>query len=132
MCEYKTGVTGRILRIQLCIGEIRERCLRAIFKSHPSLPEEDLTRTDLMTHELPGLIRHHLRLEWHRVSLKTRHLISELSLLHAMEERVGWMDGPSFFRFLETAVIGSRIAFLRNPFSSSSTQQEYPIEAPHN
>lgn len=108
--EYRQQATARMRSINIALADLVQKCLREIGKANPQIEMDDLKSTDLLaTGELAGMIRRRLRTEWHRVSLKSRQLISELALLYAIESHLLAYDSVTFARFLETLVLASRI-----------------------
>lgn len=107
--EYRQQATARMRSINIALADLVQKCLREIGKANPQIEMDDLKSTDLLaTGELAGMIRRRLRTEWHRVSLKSRQLISELGLLYAIESYLLAYDSVTFLRFLETLVMASR------------------------
>lgn len=118
--EYRQTATQRIKSINIAIADLKEKCLKQIAKSNPQLEMEDLRRTDLMvTGELATMIRRQLRLEWHKVSLKSRQLVSELSLLSTIEQYLLAYDSVTFLRFLETLIMAHKITTGEDPESAA-------------
>lgn len=118
--EYRQAATQRIKSINIAIADLKEKCLKQIAKSNPQLEMEDLRRTDLMvTGELAMMIRRQLRLEWHKVSLKSRQLVSELSLLSTIEQYLLAYDSVTFLRFLETLIMAHKITTSEDPESAA-------------
>lgn len=118
--EYKQAATQRMKSINVAIADLKEKCLKQIAKSNPQLEMEELRRTDLMvTGELAMMIRRQLRLEWHKVSLKSRQLVSELSLLSVIELYLLAYDSVTFLRFLETLIMAHKITTNEDPESAA-------------
>lgn len=109
--ELHVPMTNKMKIIQLGLMEVIEACLRELTKANPSL--EDVTVEAALMASFDVHLRRQLDPIWHRISLKSKQLVSELRILRILLDYLVSYDAISFCKFLETLVMADA--------SSSST-----------
>lgn len=103
--QVQVGMTQRMKIIQLGLLEIMETCLHELLRANPSLDTREFTSETVITTAFEQQIRRQLDPIWHRVSLKSKQLLSELRILRTLLHYLVQYDPISYCRFVETVVM---------------------------
>lgn len=116
--ELLIGTTQRMRMIQFSLMEIIQTCLSDLIRANPSLDVKEFNIESAVTQNFDQQIRRQLDPIWHRVSLKSRQLVTELRLLRELLTSLIDFDAISFCRFIETILIADMAASGHGGFRS--------------
>ncbi|MBW0466646.1 hypothetical protein O181_006361 [Austropuccinia psidii MF-1] len=120
--ELHQPLSAAMAEIQTAIIESMDATLAEIRRSNTNLEVDDLTIDNALHRSFDNIIRTHLNPIWHRVSPKTRQLVSDLTTLRKLLSYLLSFDCVMFYRFLETILFANS----SNQTSTSVKQNESP------
>ncbi|KJE97093.1 DNA repair helicase RAD25 [Capsaspora owczarzaki ATCC 30864] len=99
--EIYPEMTDSMTVIQRAIVEIMDACIREVKTDNPTIEVDNLTVENGLFASFDHLIRQQLDPIWHRVSPKTRQLVTDLSTLRKLLSYLYEYDCVTFYVFLE-------------------------------
>lgn len=116
--EVQVAMSNRMKMIQLSLVELMESTLKELLRLNQTSLEVPEMLTLQITESLEMQIRRQLDPIWHRVSLKSKQLISELRVLRVLLDYLIACDAITFCRYLETLVLSDSPANCGGGFRS--------------
>ncbi|KAK0387945.1 hypothetical protein NLU13_4189 [Sarocladium strictum] len=118
--ELEVPMTDSMKDIQTAIMECVEVSIHELKKSNPGLEMDDWNLDSALLKNFDVIVRRQLDPNWHRVSWKTRQIVSDLTVLRAMLAFVLNLDAVSFLQHLDT------IHAAHSPAPGSTRQTQSP------
>ncbi|PLW45058.1 hypothetical protein PCANC_09542 [Puccinia coronata f. sp. avenae] len=120
--ELHQPMSPAMTEIQTAIIESMDATLAEVRRGNTNLEVDDLTIDNALHRSFDQIIRNQLNPIWHRVSYKTKQLVSDLKTLRQLLSYLLAFDCITFYRFLETILVAN------SPKESASglTQNESP------
>ncbi|KAL2210331.1 DNA repair endonuclease XPF [Sarocladium strictum] len=118
--ELEVPMTDSMKDIQTAIMECVEVSIHELKKSNPGLEMEDWNLDSALLKNFDVIVRRQLDPNWHRVSWKTRQIVSDLTVLRAMLNFILNLDAVSFLQHLDT------IHAAHSPTPGSTRQTQSP------
>ncbi|KAH8171897.1 ERCC4 domain-containing protein [Sarocladium implicatum] len=118
--ELEVPMTDSMKDIQTAIMECVEVSIHELKKGNPGLEMDDWNLDSALVKNFDAIIRRQLEPNWHRVSWKTRQIVSDLTILRAMLESILNLDAVSFLQHLDT------IHAAHSPAPGSTRQTQSP------
>lgn len=118
--ELEVPMTDSMKDIQTAIMECVEVSIHELKKSNPGLEMDDWNLDSALLKNFDVIVRRQLDPNWHRVSWKTRQIVSDLTVLRAMLNSVLNLDAVSFLQHLDT------IHAAHSPAPGSTRQTQSP------
>jgi len=118
--ELEVPMTEAMRDIQNAVLECVEVSIQELKKCNPGLDMEDWNVDNALLANFDVLIRRQLDPNWHRVSWKTKQIVSDLSVLRGMLQSVLALDCVSFLQQLDT------IHAAHSPAPGSTRQTQSP------
>ncbi|KAL2121973.1 hypothetical protein VTJ04DRAFT_2428 [Mycothermus thermophilus] len=119
--ELEVPMTESMRTIQNAIMECVEISIQELKKSNPGLDMEDWNLDSALLKNFDLIIRRQLEPNWHRVSWKTKQIVSDLTVLRGMLHSVLALDAVSFLQHLDTI----HAAHMPAPGSTRQTQSPW-------
>lgn len=117
--EIHVTLTSKMKIIQLGLLEVLETCLNELLRANASLLDTtDLTIESAVTRSFDIQIKRQLDPIWHRISLKSKQLISELRILRILLEYLTAFDAISYCKFVESLLMADATATSTGGFRS--------------
>ncbi|POV99012.1 hypothetical protein PSHT_13729 [Puccinia striiformis] len=105
--ELHQPMSPAMTEIQTAIIESMDATLAEIRKGNTNLEVDDLTIDNALHRSFDQIIRNQLNPIWHRVSFKTKQLVSDLKTLRQLLSYLLAFDCIMFYRFLETILVAN-------------------------
>ncbi|CAH7667918.1 hypothetical protein BY996DRAFT_4584876 [Phakopsora pachyrhizi] len=105
--ELHQPMSESMLEIQTAIIESMEATLSEIRRCNTNLEVEDLTFENALFRSFDIIIRSRLNPIWHRVTPKTKQLVSDLATLRWLLTYLLHFDCVAFYKVLETILVAS-------------------------
>ncbi|KAF9884774.1 hypothetical protein FE257_001264 [Aspergillus nanangensis] len=102
--ELEVPMSEKMREIQNAVLECVEICIGELKKANTGIDMGDWTLDSALHRSFDVMIRRQLEPIWHRVSFKTRQIVSDLSDLRAILHALLTYDAVSFVKFLDTIV----------------------------
>ncbi|PYI03488.1 DNA repair protein [Aspergillus sclerotiicarbonarius CBS 121057] len=102
--ELEVPMSDKMREIQNAVLECVEICIGELKKANAGLDMADWTLDSALHRSFDVAIRRQLDPIWHRVSFRTRQIVSDLSDLRAILHALLTYDAVSFLKFLDTIV----------------------------
>ncbi|KAL4904675.1 hypothetical protein BDW74DRAFT_178765 [Aspergillus multicolor] len=102
--ELEVPMSDKMREIQNAVLECVELCIGELKKANTGLDMVDWTLDSALHRNFDISIRRQLDPMWHRVSLRTRQIVSDLSDLRAILHALLTYDAVSFVKYLDTIV----------------------------
>ncbi|RAK96908.1 ssDNA endodeoxyribonuclease RAD1 [Aspergillus ibericus CBS 121593] len=102
--ELEVPMSDKMREIQNAVLECVEICIGELKKANTGLDMADWTLDSALHRSFDVAIRRQLDPIWHRVSFRTRQIVSDLSDLRAILHALLTYDAVSFLKFLDTIV----------------------------
>lgn len=118
--ELEVPMADSMKDIQTAIMECVEVSIHELKKGNPGLEMDDWNLDSALVKNFDAIIRRQLEPNWHRVSWKTRQIVSDLTVLRAMLESILNLDAVSFLQHLDT------IHAAHSPAPGSTRQTQSP------
>ncbi|KAL2871519.1 ssDNA endodeoxyribonuclease RAD1 [Aspergillus lucknowensis] len=103
--ELEVPMTDKMREIQNAVLECVELCIGELKKANTGLDMADWTLDSALHRSFDIAIRRQLDPMWHRVSFRTRQIVSDLSDLRAILHALLTYDAVSFVKYLDTIAI---------------------------
>ncbi|KAI2639339.1 DNA repair endonuclease XPF [Xylaria nigripes] len=118
--ELEVPMTDDMNTIQQAIMECVEICIHELKKSNTGLEMEDWNLDSALLKNFDIIVRRQLDPNWHRVSWKTKQIVSDLTVLRGLLHSVLALDAVSFLQELDT------IHAAHSPQPGSTRQNQSP------
>lgn len=118
--ELEVPMTDAMKEIQTAIMECVEVSIHELKKSNTGLEMEDWNLDSALLKNFDVMVRRQLDPNWHRVSWKTKQIVSDLTVLRNMLQSVLAFDSVSFLQHLDT------IHAAHSPQPGSTRQSQSP------
>ncbi|KAA1127194.1 hypothetical protein PGTUg99_030419 [Puccinia graminis f. sp. tritici] len=105
--ELHQPMSPAMIEIQTAIIECMDATLAEIRRGNTNLEVDDLTIDNALHRSFDQIIRNQLNPIWHRVSFKTKQLVSDLKTLRQLLSYLLAFDCITFYRFLETILVAN-------------------------
>ncbi|KAL4963889.1 ssDNA endodeoxyribonuclease RAD1 [Aspergillus stella-maris] len=102
--ELEVPMSDKMREIQNAVLECVELCIGELKKANTGLDMADWTLDSALHRSFDIAIRRQLDPMWHRVSFRTRQIVSDLSDLRAILHALVTYDAVSFVKYLDTIV----------------------------
>ncbi|GKZ79635.1 hypothetical protein AnigIFM56816_003838 [Aspergillus niger] len=102
--ELEVPMSDKMREIQNAVLECVEICIGELKKANTGLDMADWTLDSALHRSFDVAIRRQLDPIWHRVSFRTRQIVSDLSDLRAILHALLTYDAVSFLKYLDTIV----------------------------
>lgn len=102
--ELEVPMSDNMREIQNAVLECVEVCIGELKKANTGLDVEDWTLDSALHRSFDVIIRRQLDPMWHRLSFKTKQIVSDLSDLRAILHALLTYDAVSFVKYLDTIV----------------------------
>ncbi|KAL4898801.1 DNA repair protein [Aspergillus ambiguus] len=102
--ELEVPMSDKMREIQNAVLECVEICIGELKKANTGLDMEDWTLDSALHRSFDISIRRQLEPMWHRLSFKTKQIVSDLSDLRAILHALLTYDAVSFVKYLDTIV----------------------------
>ncbi|KAL4805846.1 hypothetical protein BDV18DRAFT_160713 [Aspergillus unguis] len=102
--ELEVPISDKMREIQNAVLECVELCIGELKKANTGLDMADWTLDSALHRNFDISIRRQLDPIWHRVSFRTRQIVSDLSDLRAILHALLTYDAVSFLKYLDTIV----------------------------
>ncbi|KAK2745552.1 hypothetical protein FQN57_003677 [Myotisia sp. PD_48] len=102
--ELEVPMTDKMREIQNAILECVEANIRELKKSNTGLDIEDWNVDSALHKNFDVAIRRQLEPMWHRVTFRTRQIVSDLTVLRAILHSLLTYDAVSFNQYLDTII----------------------------
>ncbi|KAL4781567.1 hypothetical protein BJX76DRAFT_335118 [Aspergillus varians] len=102
--ELEVPMSDKMREIQNAVLECVELCIGELKKANTGLDMADWTLDSALHRSFDIAIRRQLDPMWHRVSFRTRQIVSDLSDLRAILHALLTYDAVSFVKYLDTIV----------------------------
>ncbi|KAL4989454.1 hypothetical protein BDW68DRAFT_156836 [Aspergillus falconensis] len=102
--ELEVPMSDKMREIQNAVLECVELCIGELKKANTGLDMADWTLDSALHRSFDISIRRQLDPMWHRVSFRTRQIVSDLSDLRAILHALLTYDAVSFVKYLDTVV----------------------------
>ncbi|KAI8825717.1 uncharacterized protein EV422DRAFT_563548 [Fimicolochytrium jonesii] len=122
--ECKVKLTKSMKEIQAALIDCVDQCLAELRRSNPSIDAEELTVENAFFKSFDQLVRAQLDPIWHRVSTKTKLLVSDLKILRRLLSYLISYDCVTFNSFLET-IVASNATDASAVFRAESNQSPW-------
>ncbi|KAI1854252.1 hypothetical protein JX266_001393 [Neoarthrinium moseri] len=126
--ELEVPMTDAMKEIQTAIMECVEVSIHELKKGNTGLEMEDWNLDSALLKNFDVMVRRQLDPNWHRVSWKTKQIVSDLTVLRSMLHSVLAFDSVSFLQHLDT------IHAAHSPQPGSTRQNQSPwmfLDAAH-
>ncbi|KAK9779072.1 putative ERCC4 domain-containing protein [Seiridium cardinale] len=118
--ELEVPMTDAMKEIQTAIMECVEVSIHELKKSNTGLEMEDWNLDSALLKNFDVMVRRQLDPNWHRVSWKTKQIVSDLTVLRSMLQSVLALDSVSLLQHLDT------IHAAHSPQPGSTRQSQSP------
>ncbi|KAK0633282.1 hypothetical protein B0T14DRAFT_560889 [Immersiella caudata] len=118
--ELEVPMTDAMKQIQAAIMECVEVSIHELKKGNTGLEMEDWNLDSALLKNFDVIVRRQLDPNWHRVSWKTKQIVSDLTVLRGMLQSVLALDAISFLQQLDT------IHAAHSPPPGSTRQTQSP------
>lgn len=118
--ELEVPMTDSMKEIQTAIMECVEVSIHELKKSNTGLEMDDWNLDSALLKNFDVMVRRQLDPNWHRVSWKTKQIVSDLTVLRNMLQSVLAFDSVSFLQHLDT------IHAAHSPQPGSTRQSQSP------
>lgn len=105
--EMEIEMTNRMKQIQSAIMDCVEACISHIRKTNPQIDTIDWTLDNALKHDFVAMIHAQLDPVWHRISWRTRQLVSDLTTLRQIINALPILDSVGFYQMLETILLAN-------------------------
>jgi len=105
--ELHQPMSPAMHEIQTAIIESMDATLAEIRRCNTNLEVDDLTIDNALHRSFDQIIRNQLNPIWHRVSFKTKQLVTDLKTLRQLLSYLLAFDCITFYRFLETILVAN-------------------------
>ncbi|GAB1217386.1 hypothetical protein ATERTT37_006625 [Aspergillus terreus] len=102
--ELEVPMSDKMREIQNAVLECVEICIGELKKANTGLDMEDWTLDSALHRSFDISVRRQLEPMWHRLSFKTKQIVSDLSDLRAILHALLTYDAVSFVKYLDTIV----------------------------
>ncbi|KAH8662266.1 DNA repair protein rad16 [Xylariales sp. PMI_506] len=126
--ELEVPMTEAMKEIQTAVMECVEVSIHELKKSNTGLEMEDWNLDSALLKNFDVMVRRQLDPNWHRVTWKTKQIVSDLTVLRSMLHSVLSFDSVSFLQHLDT------IHAAHSPQPGSTRQSQSPwmfLDAAH-
>ncbi|KAF7529189.1 hypothetical protein G7054_g9934 [Neopestalotiopsis clavispora] len=126
--ELEVPMTDAMKEIQTAIMECVEVSIHELKKNNTGLDMEDWNLDSALLKNFDVMVRRQLDPNWHRVSWKTKQIVSDLTVLRSMLQSVLTYDSVAFLQHLDT------IHAAHSPQPGSTRQSQSPwmfLDAAH-
>ncbi|KAI0174247.1 MUS38-like protein [Pestalotiopsis sp. NC0098] len=126
--ELEVPMTDAMKEIQTAIMECVEVSIHELKKGNSGLDMEDWNLDSALLKNFDVMVRRQLDPNWHRVSWKTKQIVSDLTVLRSMLQSVLTYDAVAFLQHLDT------IHAAHSPQPGSNRQSQSPwmfLDAAH-
>ncbi|KAJ1656170.1 DNA repair protein RAD16 [Dispira simplex] len=100
--ELRQPLTPTMREIQLAILDCIQLCIAELRRFHRLVDLEEITVENALTRAFDILLRRQLDPLWHRLSARTKQLVSDITTLRRLVTYLVSYDCVSFYEFLET------------------------------
>ncbi|KAL1882073.1 hypothetical protein VTK73DRAFT_2482 [Phialemonium thermophilum] len=118
--ELEVPMTDAMKEIQNAILECVEVSIQELKKGNTGLEMDDWNIDNALLKNFDVMVRRQLDPNWHRVSWKTKQIVSDLTVLRGMLESIVSLDAVSFLQQLDT------IHAAHSPAPGSTRQTQSP------
>jgi DNA excision repair protein ERCC-4 len=118
--ELEVPMTDAMKEIQTAIMECVDISIHELKKGNSGLEMEDWNLDSALLKNFDAMVRRQLDPNWHRVSWKTKQIVSDLTVLRGMLQAVVTLDAVSFLQHLDT------IHAAHSPPPGSTRQSQSP------
>ncbi|KAL1843923.1 hypothetical protein VTJ49DRAFT_6866 [Mycothermus thermophilus] len=119
--ELEVPMTESMRTIQNAVMECVEVSIQELKKSNPGLDMEDWNLDSALLKNFDLIVRRQLDPNWHRISWKTKQIVSDLTVLRGMLHSMLALDAVSFLQQLDTI----HAAHAPTPGSTRQTQSPW-------
>ncbi|KAJ5994175.1 hypothetical protein N7451_009899 [Penicillium sp. IBT 35674x] len=117
--ELEVPMSSKMREIQNAVLECVDLSVAELRKANTGLDMEEWTLDSALHKNFAATIRRQLQHIWHRVSKRTKQIVSDLTDLQSILHALLTYDSVSFVKFLDTIVIGSAPPPGSNPHNHS-------------
>lgn len=118
--ELEVPMTDAMKEIQTSIMECVEVSIHELKKGNTGLEMDDWNLDSALLKDFDVIVRRQLNPNWHRVSWKTKQIVSDLTVLRSMLRSIVELDAVSFLQQLDT------IHAAHSPLPGSTRQSQSP------
>lgn len=118
--ELEVPMTDAMKEIQTAVMECVEVSIHELKKGNTGLEMDDWNLDSALTKNFDVMVRRQLDPNWHRVSWKTKQIVSDLTVLRGLLQAVVGMDAVQFLQNLDT------IHAAHSPAPGSTRQNQSP------
>ncbi|KAK7740706.1 DNA repair protein RAD16 [Cytospora paraplurivora] len=118
--ELEVPMTDAMKEIQAAVMECVEVSIHELKKGNSGLEMDDWNLDSALTRNFDVMVRQQLDPNWHRVSWKTKQIVSDLTVLRGLLQAVVAMDAVQFLQNLDT------IHAAHSPAPGSTRQNQSP------
>ncbi|KUI73170.1 DNA repair protein rad16 [Cytospora mali] len=118
--ELEVPMTDAMKEIQAAVMECVEVSIHELKKGNSGLEMDDWNLDSALTKNFDVMVRRQLDPNWHRVSWKTKQIVSDLTVLRTLLQAVVGMDAVQFLQNLDT------IHAAHSPAPGSTRQNQSP------
>lgn len=118
--ELEVPMTDAMKEIQAAVMECVEVSIHELKKGNSGLEMDDWNLDSALTKNFDVMVRRQLDPNWHRVSWKTKQIVSDLTVLRGLLQAVVAMDAVQFLQNLDT------IHAAHSPAPGSTRQNQSP------
>ncbi|KAI8806841.1 hypothetical protein BJ742DRAFT_814576 [Cladochytrium replicatum] len=111
--ELHVQLTAHMRSIQAALLECMESCVADLRRANPSIELDDFTLENSLHKSFDVIVRIQLDSIWHRVSARTRQLVSDIKTLRRLLSYLITYDSVTFNSFLET-ILTSNVAMANS------------------
>ncbi|KAH8745208.1 MUS38-like protein [Diaporthe sp. PMI_573] len=118
--ELEVPMTDAMKEIQAAVMECVEVSIHELKKGNTGLEMDDWNLDSALTKNFDVMVRRQLDPNWHRVSWKTKQIVSDLTVLRGLLQAIVGMDAVQFLQNLDT------IHAAHSPAPGSTRQNQSP------
>lgn len=118
--ELEVPMTDAMKEIQTAVMECVEVSIHELKKGNTGLEMDDWNLDSALTKNFDVMVRRQLDPNWHRVSWKTKQIVSDLTVLRGLLQAVVGMDAVQFLQNLDT------IHAAHSPAPGTTRQNQSP------
>ncbi|POS74571.1 DNA excision repair protein ERCC-4 [Diaporthe helianthi] len=118
--ELEVPMTDAMKEIQAAVMECVEVSIHELKKGNTGLEMDDWNLDSALTKNFDVMVRRQLDPNWHRVSWKTKQIVSDLTVLRSLLQAIVGMDAVQFLQNLDT------IHAAHSPAPGSTRQNQSP------
>ncbi|ROW13829.1 hypothetical protein VPNG_03602 [Cytospora leucostoma] len=118
--ELEVPMTDAMKEIQAAVMECVEVSIHELKKGNSGLEMDDWNLDSALTRNFDVMVRRQLDPNWHRVSWKTKQIVSDLTVLRGLLQAVVALDAVQFLQNLDT------IHAAHSPAPGSTRQNQSP------